>query len=332
MRGLRYVAAAMALMCSAGCGAANQDSRAVVPRTPPPILDAKGPDSLPDAGSLVLASSEGVDLMTGSGDLTRLSHKPAAIAYGIRDNLIVFQGSDGAGDMYPPSPVGSIEVWSDGVLRELPVGPGASSVLLLDAGLVNSRPVVLVAERFSEGQPERATQALVLIDLEDLARLTVVPRQPAWESGYQAAHLRPDGDIVGLYEHGVRVDLIRWSSKEGNRAWSVKVAEDRVVSLAASDTSVAVVEVSFDERRRFAPILTVTRHDPATGEPHDPTVVDVADPEGAIDTGVVCRDWLTASALACARRGGAPIALSLDGSFDELGGPPGAMPSAVQEP
>lgn len=332
MRGLRYVAAAMALMCAAGCGAANLDSEAVVPRTPPPTLDAEGPGTLPDAGWLVLASSEGVDLMTESGDLTRLSHRPAAIAYGIRNNLIAFQGSDGAGDVYPPSPVGSIELWSDGALRDLPVDPGASSVLLLDAGLINSRPVVLVAERFSEGQPERATEALVLIDLEDFARLTVVPRQPAWESGYQAAHLRPDGDIVGLYEHGVRVDLVRWSSKEGNRSWSVKVAEDRVVNLAASDTSVAVVELSFDERRGFAPILTITRHDLATGEPLDTTVVDVADPEGVIDTGVFCRAWLTASVLACARSGRAPIALSLDGSFDELGGPPGAMPSVVQDP
>jgi hypothetical protein len=281
---------------------------------------------------LVLASSEGVDLMMENGDLTRLSHRPAAVAYGIRDDLVVFQGSDGAGDVYPPPPGGPVEMWADGTLRELPAGPGVSSVRLLDAGLMNSRPVVLVAERFSEAQPERAAEALVLIDLEDLARLTVVPRQPAWESGHQAAHLQADGDIIGLYHHGVQVRLIRWSARGGNRAWSVEVAEDRVVDLVASDASVAVVQPSFDRRRGFAPILTVTRYDPATGEPQGPTMVDVADPEGAIDTGLRCRDWLTASELACARSGGAPVGVSVDGSFHELGGPPGAIPSVADEP
>jgi hypothetical protein len=332
MRVLRHlVAATVALLWAAGCGANHQDSPVVAPTTPP-TQDATGADSLPAAVSLVLASLEGVDQMMVNGDLTRLSHRPAAVAYGIRDNLVVFQGSDGAGDVYPPPPVGPVEMWADGTLRELPEGPGVSSVRLLDAGLINSRPVVLVAEKFSEAQPERAAEALVLVDLEDLARLTVVPRQPAWESGHQAAHLQPDGDIIGLYHQGVQVHLIRWSAGEGKRAWSVKVAEDRVVDLVASDASVAVVQPSFDRRRGLAPILTVTRYDPATGEPQDPTMVDVADPEGAIDTGLRCRDWLTASELACAHSGGAPVGVSVDGSFHELGGPPGAIPSVVNEP
>lgn len=332
MRDLRLLVVAVALLWAAGCGAEHPDSRVGAPRTPPPSQDAVGTGSLPDAVSLVLASAEGVDLMRGDGALTRISHRPAAVAYGIRDSLVVFQGSDGSGDAYPPSPGGPVEMWADGSVRELPLGPGAGSVRLLDAGLIDGRPVAFVAERFSEGQPERAAEALVLIDLEDLTRLTVVPRQPAWESSHQVAHLRPDGDVVGLWQSGVQTYLIRWSSQEGNRAWSVKVAEDRVVSLVTSDESVAVVQLSFDQRHGFTPVLTVTRHDPATGKPQDPTVVDVVDPEGTLDSGLFCRGWLTASELVCARSGGAAVAVSVDGSFYELGGPPGAIPSVVEEP
>lgn len=333
MRDLRLlVAVAAALLWAAGCGAEHHDSRAVAPSGLPPSQDAGDAGSPPDAASLVLASAEGVDVMSGDGALTRISHRPAAAAYGVRDDIVVFQGSDGAGEVYPPSPGGPVELWSDGHVSQLPVSPGAGSVRLLDAGLIDGRPVALVAERFSEGDPARAAEALVLIDLEELAPRTVVPRQPAWEASYQAAHLRPDGDIVGLWQAGVRVQLMRWSSSEGLRAWSVVVAEDRVVSLVGSDESVAVVQVSFDRQRGFTPVLTVTRHDPATGEPQDPTVVDVVDREGALDSSVFCRDWLTSSDLACARSAGAWVAVSVDGSFDEMGGPPGAIPSVVHEP
>uniref|UniRef100_UPI0025CED52A hypothetical protein n=1 Tax=Nocardioides sp. TaxID=35761 RepID=UPI0025CED52A len=204
---------------------------------------------------------------------------------------------------------------------------------LLDAGLVNGSPVALVEERYDEGQPERAAEALVQIDLEDLTRLTVAPPRPAWESGHLAARLLPDGDIIALAQQGVQVRLVRWSSKDWRRAWSVKVAEDRAVSLVASDASVAVVLQTFDRRRGFAPTLTITQYDPATGEPEDSTVVEVVDPHSAIDTGLFCDDWLAASALACGRSGGVPIAVADDGSFAELvGGPPGAVPSVIREP
>lgn len=330
MRGPRLVLAAVALVGAVSCGTSQHDSPAVAPGPRTPSGDGTKGGSLPEGVSLVLASSEGVDLMSGTGDLTRLSHGPAAAAYGVHD-VVVFQGSDGAPDAYPPSPDGPVVRWSDGSARELPLSAGASGVRLLDAGRVDGRAVVLVAERFNEALPDRVAEALVLIDLADLSRLTVVPRQPAWESGYQAAHLRPDGDIVGLHHQGVQVHLVRWSSR-GDRVWSVNVAEDRVVSLVASDAAVAVVQASFDERREFAPVLTLTHHDPATGDPHDPTVVDVIDPEGVIDAGMFCRDWLTASELVCARSGGPPVAVSVDGYFHELSGPPGAIPSVVQEP
>lgn len=332
MRGVRHLAAAVTLVWATGCGTSDEGSAVVVPTAPQSGLDDSGADSMPEGVSLILASKEGVDLVEGNGDAVRLSHRPAAVAYGIGDNVVVYQGSDGVGDVYPPWADGPVELWEDGTVRVLPTAQGASSVRLLDAGVVNDRPVALVAERFSEGQPERAAEVLVLIDLEDLTRVTAAARQPAWESGHLAAHLRSDGDVTGLFHQGPQVHLIRWSPQEQSRVWSVEVAEDVGVSLVASDVSVAVVQRSFDKRRGFAPTLTVTRHDPATGEPLDRTVVDVADPEGVLDTGLFCRDWLTASELVCARSGGAPVAIAGDGSFYELGGPPGAMPSVVEEP
>lgn len=329
MRGLHLLVAAAIVLGLASCVADHDDSSVVAPRTQ--SQDATSSGMLPAGTQLVLASPEGVDLMKSNGALTRIARGPVAAAYGIQHNLVAFQGADRPADGYPPSPEGPVMVWSDGSARQLPHSPGASSVQLLDAGTVDGHHVALVAERFNEWQPEQAMEALVLVDLEDLASRTVVAGQPAWESGHAGAYLRPDGDIVGLYHQGVEVHLVRWSSR-GKRLWAVKVAEDRVVSLVASEASVAVVQSSFDKRRGFAPVLTLTRYEPTTGEPRDPTVVEVVDREGVIDAGILCREWLTASELACARSGGTPLAVSVAGSFYELGGPTGAIPTVVEGP
>ncbi len=263
------LATAVALLWSVGCGADDPDPRVVAPSTPPPGQEALGTGSLPDGVSLVLASAEGVDLMRGDGSLLEISHRPAAAAYAARDDVVVFQGPDESfADVYSFRPGGPVEMWSDGSVRELPTDPDASSVRLLDAGVLDGRPVALE----------------------------------------------------------------RWSSREGKRAWSVEVAKDRLVDLVASDNSVAVVRYSFARRRGPTPGLTVTRHDPTTGEPRAPTVIDIVDDEGILDTGVHCRAWLTASELACGRSGGAAVAISLDGSFYAVGGPPGALPSVVRSP
>ena len=81
----RPLVAAVALMCATGCGANDDDSRDVVRTTAQSSQGNPGDGSTPGAAGLVLASMEGVDLIAGKRDPVRLSHQPAAVAYGARD-------------------------------------------------------------------------------------------------------------------------------------------------------------------------------------------------------------------------------------------------------
>ena len=188
-----------------------------------------------------------------------------------------------------------------------------------------------MAEEFLD-RPDDPRSQVTLIDLEAGARTTLVPRQPAWESSYVAARLLPDGDIVALHQVGVSTRLVRWTASAREPAWTVEVATDRTVGLAALGGSVFVMEPSFDRSRGFAPELTVTPYDAGTGEPATgEDVIEVRDPSGSIDTGLFCGEWFGPTELSCAHSGGAPVLVSLDdGSFVELPGQPGAIPTLVR--
>lgn len=285
----------------------------------------------PAGVAYVLASRRGVDLVAADGDTTKVSDQPAAAAFGVRGDLVVFQRSGPPEDPFLSGADRPVALWSHGEVSELPTDPSATRVRLLDAGLVDGQPAAVVAEEFGDN-PENTHDQLTLIDLRDLSRTIGVPQQRSWESSYAAARIMPDADIVAFRQQSVVTKLVRWPLGAQEPTWTVEVAVDRAVELVVVDGRVFVVEPSFDSGRDFAPVLTVTPHDPSTGEPGAAARTDVSDPDGSLDTGLFCGDWSSPDELACARSGGAPVVVSLDeGSFEELPGAPGAIPTLVRE-
>jgi hypothetical protein len=184
-----------------------------------------------------------------------------------------------------------------------------------------------VAEHFGEVGPDDTFEALVLVDLATNRR-TEIRREPSWEAGHGAGHLLSDGDVIGLLTVSASSSLVRWSTDTGTQAWTVGVTLDARVGLAvAPDGTIATTRHRYDEA--LAPVIVVTTHDPATGDARTTTTVEVVDPEGTLDTGLSCEDWLTPTVLLCSRAGGAPMALDLDGSWRLLPGPPGARITAA---
>lgn len=139
---------------------------------------------------LVLASQEGVVVIPDAHEAIRVSTAPAAAAYGIATDLVVFQSAQQRQNTYPPSPDGPVRVWSDGKVRDLAAHPDATRTELLDARLVDGVPVALIVERFGEVGPDDAFEELVRVDLRDDSRTTIV-RRPAWESAHAAARFLP---------------------------------------------------------------------------------------------------------------------------------------------
>jgi hypothetical protein len=77
----------------------------------------------------------------------------------------------------------------------------------------------------------------------------------------------------------------------------------------------------------------VIPRDPATGATGPAEKVVVQDPDGRLQAGLFCMDWLSPSQLACARSDGAPVALSrTDGQVTPLPGEPGAIPMVIDSP
>ena len=284
----------------------------------------------PAAVAHVLASPDGVELVAASGDTTRVSDQPAAMAFGVRGGLVAFQGAGGSGDLYPPQAAGPVELWSEGEVSELPSDPKADGVRLLEVGIVDGTPIAVIAEEFDVSS-ENPRDQLTLIDLRDLSRTIVAPEQPSWGASYGAARLLPDGDIVALRQQSVVTRLARWSVGADEPMWNVEVAVDRNVELVVVDEEILVLESSYNARRGFGPDLKLTPHDPATGDPGAAELSRTRDPDGALDTGVFCSDWSSPNELVCARSGGSPVVVSLDdGSFEELPGAPGAIPTLVR--
>ena len=298
-------------------GATTQTTETTEPRTTSPV-------------PLVLASREGVVVIPGEDDeATQISSAPAAVAYGIGADLVVFQDGQREQHIYPPRADGPVRVWSDGKVRDLAAHPEATGAELLDARLVDRVPVGLIAERFGGVGPDDTFEQLVRIDLRDDSRTTFV-RRPAWESAHAAARLLPGGDVAGLFHSEALVLLARWSPGAQEALWTVEVGADTHVDLTRHDGVIAIVESAFDTERDLAPAVTVTTRDPATGKPGPSETTDLADPDDRIGTGLFCRDWIAPAQLACGRSDGGPVAISLDeGSFTPLPGAPGAIPTVI---
>jgi hypothetical protein len=244
--------------------------------------------------------------------------------------LVVFQNAEPIGAGFPPPAAGAVHVWTGGETRSLAADPNATRTFLLDAAMIGDAPLVLVAERFGEVGPDDTFEALVQIDLRDDTRTTIV-RRPAWESGHRAARFLPGGDVIGLFSSVAQVLLARWRPTSGEPIWTMEAGVDTVIDLALRDGDVTLIQPSFDPERNFAPVLDISRRDASTGDERSSDAVRIDDPDGEIETGLFCRDWISPTAVVCGRAGGVPIVVSLtDGTFDPLPGQPGSIPTAVR--
>ncbi len=285
-------------------------SKAQAPRTPAP---------------LVLAGQNGVVFVPPDGEPIQVSTTPAAIAFGPATDTFVYQDAGEPATFYPPRPVGPVRVWSGGKVRALPANPNASRVQLLDARTIGDAPTVLVAEHFDDEAPSSYFEELVAIDVRTDARRMFV-RRPAWESSHDSGRLLPDGDIAGLFHSNARVLLARWSAKTHRAVWTEEIGFDVSADLLWRTGLLA----TFGSDHEGGPVVTVTPRDLATGAAGSAERVAVQDPDGALQGGLYCVDWLSPRQLACARSGGAPVAISLDDrQVTPLPGDPGAIPSVI---
>lgn len=295
------------------------------PTEPMPEPVRTEPASVP----IVTASDRGVHLHTGN-ETKQISSEPAAVAYAVGTDVVVFQAARPRSDVFPRDAEESLHVWTAGEVQTLPAGQYVDRSLL-DARLLNGRPTALVAERSGGGVPDDTFEELVRIDLGTLARTTVV-RRPAWESSHSGARLLADGDVIGLFSTNTRLDLARWSAQEHDAEWSKKIGSDTLRSLTLWKGQPLLIDTAFrKERGRFLPAVTITSRDVSDGTAGPTESHDVSDPHEEIDTGLFCEDWAGPNELMCGRGGGRPVVVSTDDdTFTLLPAPRGAMPTTVR--
>ena len=211
------------------------------------------------------------------------------------------------------------------------MGPGRPYVRLLDAGAVNGVPYALVSEHTRGTRPSDSFEEVVRIALRDGSRTTIL-RRPAWETGYGEARLLAGGDVLGLVFSLIYHSLVRLSpSATPTVRWEAFVGVDADFHLVLREGVPSTVSFRRDRDQGPAPVLTIVRHDVASGSLGAPTIVDVTDPDRRIGSALWCRDWLSPTELACGREDGPPVAISVaDGSFRVLSGGRGAVPTAVR--
>lgn len=325
----RLCIAALALVTVlAGCSDGSEPPQAtgapVVTGVTTALTASKAPARRTSAW-LVLAGRSGVVVSPPEHEPFQVSTTPAAIAFGPATDTFVYQDAGGTPEMYPPYADGPVRVWTGGKVRALPTDPKAPRVRLLDARKVGHVPTVLVAERNEGAAPESTFEQIVAIDLRTDARRVIV-RHPAWETGHEAGRLLSDGDVAGLFHSEDGVYLTRWSAKTNQAVWTREIGSDMRADLLWRTGVLSTVTYSHEG----GPVVTVTPRNLDTGAAEPADRVAVQDPDGMVQAGLFCTDWLSPSQLACARSDGAPVAISRnDRQITSLPGEPGAIPTVI---
>lgn len=267
----------------------------------------------------VTAGPNGVVLTGSDGDLVEVTSEPAAVAYAVGTEFVVWIAADSSNGWVPMRASGPVMLWNGSESAALQTGDGVQFSQLLDAGIVGGRPTAVVAE-VRGSSPFDTIETLVAIDLATQER-TIVVERPAWESTHVEARILSDGDVLGLVQESVTLVLNRWTQGEQEPTWSREVGIDTRLSVAVRDEQASVIHVSWDSADGL--IITVDHVDLGTGAPGTTTsVTPGADPSGTV---AVCGDWLTDSTLVCSGSEGPPLLINLDGSVTPLDAPDGVV-------
>jgi hypothetical protein len=302
----------------------NDGRGQVVITNQPTTPDPTSPDAVAPPAPIALASAKGVVLVLADGRTTLLSDEPAAIAYALGEDLVVFQNALPDADGLYPDVEEPVRVWVNGTTTELPAGRASNATMLLDLGMVDGAPTALVAERNHGALPPDTFEELIAIDVRTGARSLIV-RRDGWETSHKSARLLPGGDVVGVVQSSVNLDLVRWSAGRPDPVWSVPIGIDIDINVTLRDGEIVTVQ--------GVPVLTFTAHDAATGAPGLVETSEPAHEDGTHAYGLFCLDWLSPLELVCAQPSGAPLAVAVDrGTVTTLAGDAGAIPTVVREP
>jgi hypothetical protein len=292
--------------------------------------DPTSPRGVTPPVPIALASAKGVVLVLADGRTTLVSDEPAAIAYALGDDLVVFKNAR-AGDPVSLDSEEPVRVWADGKTTVLPAGRASTRIRLLDLGVVDGAPTALVAETNLGALPPDTFEELLAIDVRTGARSLIV-RRDGWETGHVSARFLPGGDVVGVIQSNVTLDLVRWSAGRPDPVWSVRIGEDEDTHVTLRDGEIVTVQFANGPSPEFTPVLTLTPHDATTGAPGLVATSELAKGDRAISPRS-CLDWLSPVELACAQYSGAPLTIYVDrGTVAALQGDPEAIPTVVREP
>jgi hypothetical protein len=167
---------------------------------PTPEPTAAAADALP-AGTLVVASDRGVDVVGPDGTSEAWTSIPARSAFADGAGGVVFQGTSPPGED-PPSPA---VMWlpPDGGDAVTVVPDGYADVVTLqDGGLIGGRPSAVLTIRTDVETPEDATETLRVLPLGPDAAGTeprAVTEIGGWESGAGVVTLGDDVLAVNSY-------------------------------------------------------------------------------------------------------------------------------------
>lgn len=276
----------------------------------------------------VVASSDGVELRTldaaGGPATTSIATSPAAAAYAVGPDLVVFQGLDpdtAPGDRLPPWPGGTISMWTrqGNRVAALSIGKGRDRTVLLDATTLDGRPVALVAVHRGS-TPDDSFESLTVVDL-DSGEESVVVEQPSWEAGTVQARLLPDGDVVAVGTGEASWSVARWSTRTDQPTWTTQLASDTVQTLAVLDDEAAIATASVGSDRWQVSLRSLDLDSGALGAEQ---TIDVSADAAQIGS-LWCGDWSVAGVLSCANATGSAFALDEDGAVADLATPPGAI-------
>jgi len=275
-----------------------------------------------DPAGYAVASVLGVTLRIGPAVNAGvgISRDPAASAYAIGTDLVVFQGTEPDVDVIvppvPPVPSGEIRLWAKNEgIETLVVGSGADEQVLLDAGRVDGSAQALVALR-SGDTPDTTRERLVLVDLET-RKVQEVVDMAAWESGHLQARLLSDGDVIGLISGEGQTSVVRWTSGSDEPVWSTPAESAGYPAIAVRGDRALVVDTppGGSGSLRMRPLTL------ETGALGEPTTASAASGE------LWCSDWYDRDELSCARNGSAG-AIDEQGRWRPLTTPTGAVVTA----
>lgn len=276
----------------------------------------------------VFVSDQGVFLIADGVDAAdlQLSDRPTGAAYLVGTDLVVAQEA-GDSTFYPRRLDGPITIFNRSGSKPLPIANEALE--LLDAGVVNGRPVALVTSRTGDGM-EGGDLRLLLVDLETDHR-TDLGSVGGYESSVSQGRL--GSGAVALLVSGEGLESLQVVSLGGSEEWALPPFPESQVAIAIRGEELTFLQARFVDPD-FTPALTLTRFNLADGSTLGTTDLTLGFGDEVANEGGLCftAEWWGESLL-CDQTYGSPLLIDPSGAvtyFGQFG--PGVVTAARADP